>query len=138
MNSTLRAPSVELHLGFIQDLGNERAAVLQARFGVYKLGQALSEFGRDTTLDFPPCAKQAELMHVHYLTPERIKELKTKHKNTQFSRTSDIWLVYVQHMFDRGRYLLIAYVKEPAHKTCSSNRLLVPQYADIAENFHNS
>lgn len=137
MSASIVSPSVELHLSLAEALGQEEAERLKSLFFAYKAGHRPEAFGRDVPFDWPAHVAQSELRHIHLLSDEQIKRYKRRGVR-QMKQTSDVFLVYVQHLTQRHRYLLIAIIPEPAHERCRRQLTRLPGYADIAEAFHSS
>ena len=138
MSSSIVSPSVELHFSLIEALGQEKAERLKNLFFAYKAGCRPETFGKDVTFDWPAHVAQSELRHIHLLSDEQIKRYRRLGGRRQIKQTSDVFLVYDQHLFQRNRYLLIAIIPEPAHERCRRQLTRLPGYADIAEEFHSS
>lgn len=91
--------------------------------------------GRDAPFDFPAFAVDANVQHIHV---NLHYENTWKVRQENYHRTSDHYLIYTEHMWDAGRFLLMGLIT-PAHEKMSAkdNRLL-SYFAEVAENFHAS
>jgi mRNA interferase YafO len=138
MSASIVLPSVELHVSLIEALGQEEAERLKSLFFAYKADHRPETFGRDVPFDWPAYVAQSALRHIHLLSDEQITRYKRLGIRRQIKQTSDVFLVYVQHLTQRHRYLLIAVIPEPAHERCRRQLTRLPGYADIAEAFHSS
>lgn len=109
---------------------------LKSEFITYKSTGVPSDLlGRDAPFDFPPFAVDANVHHIHVnLHYEKI--WRERHEN--YHRTSDHYLIYTEHMWESGRFMLMGLIT-PAHQRMPSgdNRLL-SYFADVAEGFHAS
>lgn len=106
-------------------------------FKLYKSGQGLPDlFGRDVLYDHPntpPIIKTEEVRHLHLATPDTPWE---NLEAIQFSKTSDIHLVYCQAGSDPNSYLLIAVLSPDAHAQAKQKQLMITM-GMMAETFRN-
>ncbi|MBC2873347.1 type II toxin-antitoxin system YafO family toxin [Klebsiella pneumoniae] len=59
-------------------------------------------------------------------------------RRANFHRTSNHYLVYTEHMWDSGRYLLMGVVTPAHEKMPANNNQLLSYFAEVAERFHSS
>ncbi|MCD6622899.1 hypothetical protein DN614_32055 [Klebsiella michiganensis] len=98
-------------------------------------GSPSNLLGRDVPFDFPTFASDANVHHIHLnLRYERT----WTERQSNFNRTSNHYLVYTEHMWETGRYLLMGVVT-PAHERMPANdNRLLSYFAEVAERFHSS
>ncbi|HEA3550074.1 TPA: type II toxin-antitoxin system YafO family toxin, partial [Escherichia coli] len=85
---------------------------LKSEFITYKSTGAPSNLlGRDAPFDFPPFAVDANVQHIHV---NLHFQLTWNARQENYNRTSNHYLVYTEHMWDSGRFLLMGLVT-PAH-----------------------
>ncbi|WP_104403490.1 type II toxin-antitoxin system YafO family toxin [Vibrio penaeicida] len=107
---------------------------IKNKFKIYKsTGEAPSNFGRDTTFDFPEQLRQSGLKHIH------IKDRTSKRWNLKkyaFDKTSNTALIYCSNYFHPNCYLLIGLI-ENAHQVYKDDLLYLLEMSDIADKFSN-
>ncbi|PYZ36404.1 type II toxin-antitoxin system YafO family toxin [Klebsiella aerogenes] len=105
-------------------------------FITYKqTGSPSDLLGRDAPFDFPTFASDANVHHIHLnLRYERT----WTERQANFHRTSNHYLVYTEHMWDSGRYLLMGVVTPAHEKMPANNNQLLSYFAEVAERFHSS
>ncbi|WP_215396791.1 type II toxin-antitoxin system YafO family toxin [Rheinheimera oceanensis] len=107
---------------------------LKNKFIHYKsTGETPTDFGRDTTFDFPAQLKSSGLRHIH------IKDNTSKRWNLKkfaFDKTSNTALIYCSNYFNPNCYLLIGLL-ENAHQVYENNVLYLLEMSDIADRFSN-
>ncbi|GAA6167565.1 type II toxin-antitoxin system YafO family toxin [Sessilibacter corallicola] len=105
---------------------------IKNKFLKYKeTGIPPSDFGRDTTFDFPQAVKDSGLQHIH------IKDKTSKRWNLHkfsFNKTSNTALLYSSNYFNPDAYLLIGLI-EDAHERYNDVFYLL-EMAEIAERFN--
>lgn len=108
---------------------------LVKEFITYKqTGSPSDLLGRDA-FDFPTFASDANVHHIHLnLRYERT----WTERQANFHRTSNHYLVYTEHMWDSGRYLLMGVVTPAHEKMPANNNQLLSYFAEVAERFHSS
>lgn len=109
---------------------------LVEEFITYKqTGSPSDLLGRDAPFDFPTFASDANVHHIHLnLRYERT----WTERQANFHRTSNHYLVYTEHMWDSGRYLLMGVVTPAHEKMPANNNQLLSYFAEVAERFHSS
>ncbi|HCT3820710.1 type II toxin-antitoxin system YafO family toxin [Klebsiella pneumoniae] len=109
---------------------------LVKEFITYKqTGSPSDLLGRDAPFDFPTFASDANVHHIHLNL--RYERTWTEHQ-ANFHRTSNHYLVYTEHMWDSGRYLLMGVVTPAHEKMPANNNQLLSYFAEVAERFHSS
>jgi len=108
----------------------------KAEFITYKsTGAPSNMLGRDAPFDFPPFAVNANVQHIHVNLHYR---LTWNARQENYNRTSDHYLVYTEHMWDSGRFLLMGLIT-PAHaRMPARDTRLLKYFSDVAEGFHAS
>ncbi|EFH9775844.1 TPA: type II toxin-antitoxin system YafO family toxin [Escherichia coli] len=109
---------------------------LKTEFITYKsTGKPSNLLGRDAPFDFPPFAVDANVQHIHV---NLHYQLTWTARQENYNRTSDHYLIYTEHMWESGRYLLMGLVT-PAHDRMSArDTRLLKFFSDVAEKFHAS
>lgn len=109
---------------------------LKNEFIIYKSAASPSDLlGRDAPFDFPPFAVEANVQHIHV---NLHYQLTWNARQENYNRTSDHYLVYTEHMWESGRFLLMGLIT-PAHERMPSrDTRLLKYFADVAESFHAS
>lgn len=117
-------------------LTDEELEALIHDFKAYKQGDGLPDtFGRDVAYDHPhtlSTVKQEELHHLHLAQDPKDW---TEHA-VQFSRTSDVHLVYCRGFYDPDCYALLAILSPDAHQQ-SFDRDLMLKLTRAATHFRN-
>ncbi len=127
-----------------RELTEPQLAQLLEEFEHYLVtGDSSGYFGRDYPFERPPSAVDAGLEHLH-VHPNFIKglpvtpltnNLKTwRIKGRAHDRRSDTFLIYCQGLRSPDNFMLIAFLKENAHKIVNSVTAL-GLLSDIAEAF---
>jgi mRNA interferase YafO len=109
---------------------------LKAEFLTYKSSGAPSNLlGRDAPFDFPSFAVESNVQHIHV---NLHFQLTWNSRQENYNRTSDHYLVYTEHMWESGRFLLIGLIT-PAHERMpAKDTRLLKYFSDVAEDFHAS
>lgn len=112
------------------------AIQLKAEFLTYKSTGAPSDLlGRDAPFDFPPFAVEANVQHIHV---NLHFQLSWNARQQNYKRTSNHYLIYTEHMWENGYFLLMGLVT-PAHTRMSSHdNQLLSYFSQVAEDFHAS
>ncbi|ASQ79604.1 hypothetical protein B1023_24300 (plasmid) [Enterobacter hormaechei] len=102
----------------------------------YKTTGAPSDLlGRDAPFDFPPFAVDANVRHIHV---NLNFQLTWSARQENYNRTSDHYLIYTEHMWDNGRFLLMGLIT-PAHERMPArDTRLLSYFSEVAESFHAS
>ena len=99
-------------------------------FKTYKFSKKLpANFGRDVPYHWPAKAVQEELFHLHIA-----EESGWNHEISQYSRTSDVHLVYSRGFISVDSYVLLAILQPNAH-AMARNRVIVEALANQAADF---
>lgn len=109
---------------------------LKAEFVIYKSTGVPSDLlGRDSPFEFPPFAVAADVQHIHV---NMHFQMTWSARQEHYNRTSDHYLIYTEHMWDSGRFLLMGLVT-PAHERMPArDTRLLSYFAEVAERFHSS
>jgi len=109
---------------------------LKAEFLTYKSTGAPSDLlGRDAPFDFPPFAVEANVQHIHV---NLHFQLSWNAKQQNYRRTSNHYLIYTEHLWENGCFLLMGLVT-PAHtRMPAHDNQLLSYFSRVAENFHAS
>jgi hypothetical protein len=85
--------------------------------------------------DFPPFAVDANVQHIHV---NLHFQLTWSARQENYNRTSDHYLIYTEHMWDSGRFLLMGLIT-PAHERMPArDTRLLSYFSEVAEDFHAS
>ena len=107
-----------------QTLSAEELAQLVSDFSRYKsTGIPADNFGRDVPYDHPNTLlilKVEDVYHLHSADNEKPWSL----MRTQYSKTSDIHLVYCQSALNSDCYLLMAVLQPNAHEQANDNSIM--------------
>ncbi|MEI2265884.1 type II toxin-antitoxin system YafO family toxin [Erwinia sp. CGal63] len=109
---------------------------LKAEFILFKETGAPSDLlGRDVPFDFPPFAVEANIHHIHV----NLYNEKSWHiRKENYARTTNHYLVYTEHMWETGRFLLMGLVTPAHEKMPAKDNRLLSYFSEIAEAFHAS
>ncbi|HFD6849340.1 type II toxin-antitoxin system YafO family toxin [Enterobacter hormaechei] len=102
----------------------------------YKTTGAPSDLlGRNAPFDFPPFAVDANARHIHV---NLNFQLTWSAKQENYKRTSDHYLIYTEHMWDNGRFLLMGLITLAHERMPARDTRLLSYFSEVAENFHAS
>lgn len=119
---------------FKDSISMELYEAIKDKFVSYKTtGEPPSDFGRDTTFDFPAQLKSSGLRHVHIRDKTSIR---WNLKKFAFDKTSNTALICRANYFNANYYLLVGLL-ENAHQVYEDNLLYLLEMSDIADRFSN-
>ena len=114
----------------------ELESQLQAEFITYKSTGAPSNLlGRDAPFDFPPFAVDANVQHIHV---NLHFQLTWSARQENYNRTSDHYLIYTEHMWDSGRFLLMGLITPAQERMPARDTRLLSYFSEVAEYFNAS